>query len=96
MLEKLAQLKRRLRYLISRPPEDRTPVNLKHIWKLFASFQLDKGEQEKRSIPTPNPTLMYTVSDYEDFSEINTEGLREKTPRKRKSKFLKYILFISC
>lgn len=86
MLEKLAQLKRRLRYLILRPSEDRKPVNLKHIWKLFASFQLDKGEKEKRSIPTPNPSLMYTVSDYEDFSEKNLDISDEIPRKKRKTK----------
>lgn len=85
MLEKLAQLKRRLRYLILRPPKDRKPVDLKHIWKLFALLQLDKEDKEKRCIPTPNPSVLFTVSDCEDFSKIKT------TPRRRKSAKSKFL-----
>lgn len=81
MLEKLAQLKRRLRYLILRPCEDRKPVDLRHIWKLFASFQLDTEGKEKRSIPTPNPSVLFTISDCEDFSENKPK----RKPRRRKS-----------
>lgn len=83
MLEKLAQLKRRLRYLILRPSEERKPVNLEPIWNVFANFELDKGENEKRCVPTPNPSLLYTISDCEDF--IGEPGKSGQNSR-RKSK----------
>lgn len=80
LLEKLAILKRRLRYLILTPFEDRKPVNLKHIWKLISALQIDEDDgRENRSIPTPTPSSLYTVSHCRDYFECKPTKRSEKS-----------------
>lgn len=72
-LEQFAKVKRRLRYLILRDADDRTPVNLKPIWKCFAKLNLYDGDEIERSIPTPTPQSLVNFSHSRKFQEYSGE-----------------------